>query len=246
MKLSGKIALVTGAAHRVGREIALALAREGADIVLHYGRSAAAAQATAQEIARLGRRVMLHQADLGNWDAAVELGKAALAHFGRVDVLINSASSFVPNDYFSTSEADFDQAFNVNIKGPFALSQVIAQAMIAGDGGTIVNIVDEGAFYPWRKYVAHGLSKAALLALTRSQALNLGPKVRVNAVCPGPVLKPPDYSDAEWEALRETNPLRALGSAEQVAETVLFLVTGPTFINGDCIMLDGGRMWQHQ
>jgi len=250
MKLRGKVALVTGAAHRVGKVIAMTLAREGADIVVHYGRSVEAAQQTGQEIAALGRRVLLHQADMGSWQQAAELGERALAHFGHVDILINSASSFVPNDYFSTTEADFDQAFDVNVKGPFVLSQVIARAMMAsqteGICGNIINIVDEGAFIPGRKYVAHGLSKAALLALTRAQALNFGPKVRVNAICPGPILKPPDYSDEQWEALRATNPLRALGSAEQVGEIVLFLLTGPQFINGDCIMLDGGRMWQHQ
>ncbi len=250
MKLQGKVALVTGAAHRVGKVIAMMLAREGADIVVHYGRSVEAAQQTAQEIAALGRRVLLHQADMGSWQQAAELGERALAHFGHVDILVNSASSFVPNDYFSTTEADFDQAFDVNVKGPFVLSQVIAKAMMAsseaGISGNIINIVDEGAFIPGRRYVAHGLSKAALLALTRAQALNFGPKVRVNAICPGPILKPPDYSDEQWEALRATNPLRALGSAEQVGEIVLFLLTGPQFINGDCIMLDGGRMWQHQ
>jgi len=250
MKLQGKVALVTGAAHRVGKVIAMMLACEGADIVVHYGRSVEAAQQTAQEIAALGRRVLLHQADMGSWQQAAELGERALAHFGHVDILINSASSFVPNDYFSTTEADFDQAFDVNVKGPFVLSQVIAKAMMASQAegicGNIINIVDEGAFIPGRKYVAHGLSKAALLALTRAQALNFGPKVRVNAICPGPILKPPDYSDEQWEALRATNPLRALGSAEQVGEIVLFLLTGPQFINGDCIMLDGGRMWQHQ
>jgi len=244
------VALVTGAAHRVGKVIAMTLAREGADIVVHYGRSVEAAQQTAQEIAALGRRVLLHQADMGSWQQAAELGERALAHFGHVDILINSASSFVPNDYFSTTEADFDQAFDVNVKGPFVLSQVIAKAMMSSQAegicGNIINIVDEGAFIPGRKYVAHGLSKAALLALTRAQALNFGPKVRVNAICPGPILKPPDYSDEQWEALRATNPLRALGSAEQVGEIVLFLLTGPQFINGDCIMLDGGRMWQHQ
>lgn len=246
MKLEGKVALVTGAAHRVGRVTALALAREGADIVVHYGGSADAARETASEIEAMGRRALLHQADMGNWDAAAALGRRALEHFGRVDLLVNSASSFVPNGLLDTSEADFDKAFDVNIKGPFALSQVVAKAMLAGDGGNIVNIVDEGAFYPWKAYVAHSLSKAALLALTRSQTLNLGPKVRVNAICPGPILKPPDYSEAQWQALRQTNPLQALGTAEQVAEIVLFLVTGPQFVNGDCIMLDGGRMWQHQ
>lgn len=246
MKLENKIALVTGAAHRVGKAIALALAQEGADIVVHYGGSANAAQDTAHEIEALGRRALLHQANLGDWNAAAQLGRAALDHFGRIDVLVNSASSFVPNDYFSTTEADFDQAFDVNIKGPFALSQVIGKAMVDGAGGNIINIVDEGAFYPWKQYVAHSLSKAALLALTRSQALNLGPKVRVNAICPGPILKPADYSEEQWQALRKGNPLRALGTAEQVGEIVVFLVAGPQFINGDCIMLDGGRMWQHQ
>lgn len=246
MKLENKVALVTGAAHRVGKAIALALAQEGADIVVHYGGSSDAARETVREIEALGRRTFLHQADMGNWDAAAQLGRAALDYFGRVDILINSASSFVPNDYFSTTEANFDQAFDVNIKGPFVLSQMIGKAMMDNAGGNIINIVDEGAFYPWKQYVAHSLSKAALLALTRSQALNLGPKVRVNAICPGPILKPAEYSEEQWQALRNGNPLRALGSAEQVGEIVVFLVAGPQFINGDCIMLDGGRMWQHQ
>jgi NAD(P)-dependent dehydrogenase (short-subunit alcohol dehydrogenase family) len=246
MKLENKVALVTGAAHRVGKAIALALAQEGADIVVHYGGSADAALETAREINALGRRALVQQADMRDWNAAADLGRAALAHFGKIDILVNSASSFVPNDFFSTSEADFDLAFDVNIKGPFALSQVIGKAMVKDAGGNIINIVDEGAFTPWKGYVAHGLSKAALLALTRAQALNLGPKVRVNAICPGPILKPADYSEAQWQALRKNNPLRALGTAEQVGEIVVFLAAGPQFINGDCIMLDGGRMWQHQ
>ncbi len=247
MKLQGKVALVTGAAHRVGKAIALALAQEGADIVVHYGGSESAARETASEIEAMGRRVLLHQADMGSWDAVTALGNAALAHFGTVDILINSAATFVPNDYFSTTEADFDKAFDVNIKGPFVLSQIIGKAMMNSKDGNVsnvINIVDEGAFYPWKHYVAHSLSKAALLALTRSQTLNLGPKVRVNAICPGPILKPPDYTEAQWQELRMSNPLHALGTAEQVAEIVIFLVTGPQFINGDCIMLEGGRIWK--
>jgi NAD(P)-dependent dehydrogenase (short-subunit alcohol dehydrogenase family) len=247
MQLSGKTALVTGAAHRVGKAIALMLAAEGADIVLHYGGNAEAARETAAEITALGRRVFVKQADLASWDAAEDLGRAALAYFGRVDVLVNSAATFVPNKLLDTTERDFDQALDVNIKGPFALSRVIGEAMLTYNGvSNIVNIVDEGAFYPWTSYVAHGLSKAALLAFTRALALNLGPKVRANAVCPGPVLKPPDYTEAQWQKSRKTNPLNELGSAEQVADCVRFLITGPQFVNGDCIMLDGGRMWKHQ
>lgn len=246
MKLENKVALVTGAAHRVGKVIALALAQEGADIVVHYGGSADAALETKREIEALGRRALLHQADMGNWDSVAQLGQAALAHFGKVDILINSASSFVPNSYLDTAEADYDKAFDVNIKGPYVLGQVIGKAMMAGAGGNIINIVDEGAFFPWERYTAHCLSKAALLALTRAQTTALGPNVRVNAICPGPILKPPDYSEEQWQALRKTNPLNALGSAEEVGEIVMFLVTGPQFINGDCIMLEGGRMWKHQ
>jgi NAD(P)-dependent dehydrogenase (short-subunit alcohol dehydrogenase family) len=246
MKLQGKAALVTGAAHRVGKVIALALAREGADVVVHYGGSAEAAQQTAAEIEALGRRTLLVQADMGQWDAAVQLGQQALARFGQVDILVNSASSFVAADYLTTSEAQYDQAMNVNVKGPYALSQVIGRAMVAGAGGNIINIVDEGAFMPSSTYTAHSVSKSALLALTHSQTLALGPQVRVNAICPGPILKPPTYSDAQWEALRFKNPLQQIGTAEQVAEIVLFLLTGPSFINGDCIMLEGGRIWKRE
>ncbi|MCL4505750.1 MAG: SDR family oxidoreductase [Chloroflexi bacterium] len=246
MKLNGKVALVTGSAHRVGKAIALALAQEGADIVVHYGGSAEEAQQTAAEIEALGRRTLLAQADMGKWDEATVLGETALAHFGKVDILINSASSFVNADYLHTSEAQYDLAMNVNAKGPYVLSQVIATAMIAGAGGNIINIIDEGAFYPSRSYTAHSVSKAALLALTHSQTLALGPKVRVNAICPGPILQPPTYSDERWENLRKTNPLNALGTAEQVGEIVIFLLTGPQFINGDTIMLEGGRMWKRE
>lgn len=254
LKLDGKVALVTGAAHRVGKAIALALAAEGADLIVHYGANATAAQETAGEIAALGRRVLVAQADMSNWQAAVQLGRRAVQHFGQVDILVNSASSYVAAGYGATGEAEYDEAMDVNCKGPFALSQVIGESMMdradlgeaAGAYGNIVNIVDEGAFYPSRSYTAHAVSKAALLALTRAQTLVFGPKVRVNAICPGPVLKPPSYSEERWQNLRHTNPLGALGSAGQVGEVVVFLVSGPPFINGDCIMLEGGRMWRRE
>ena len=246
MKLNGKVALVTGSAHRVGKVIALALAREGADIVVHYGGSAEAARQTVAEIEASGRRALAKQADMSRWNEAAGLGEWALAQFGKVDILVNSASSYVKGAYLDTTEAQFDEALDVNLKGPYAISQVIGKAMMDGEGGNIINIVDEGAFYPSKSYTAHSVSKAALLALTHSQTLALGPKVRVNAICPGPVLKPPSYSDERWENLRNNNPLHSLGTAEQVAEIVLFLLTGPSFLNGDCIMLDGGRMWKRE
>ena len=246
MKLANRVALVTGGAHRVGRAICLALAAEGADIALHYGASADAARSTAEEIRALGRRVALLQADLSSWSASRELGGHALAAFGRIDILVNSASTFVRGQFAATSEFDFDQAFDVNVKAPYALCQVIGASMAArkaGDPGAIINIVDDGALAPSPDFAAHGLSKAALLALTRLLAVELAPAVRTNAICPGPILKPERMSEARWQALRDDNPMRALGSAEDLAACVVFLASGPAFVNGECLMLDGGKDW---
>lgn len=247
MKLENKVALVTGAAHRVGKAIALALAREGADVVVHYGGSAAAARETAAEIEVLGRRALIAQADMSSWGQAQALGRRALDHFGRVDILVNSASTFVRPGFFDTTEADFDRAFDVNVKGVFALTQEVGRAMARrAPGGpycNVINILDEGAFKPHRRsYFSHGLSKAALLALNNALVGVLGPNARVNAVCPGPVLKPVEMTDAAWEGLRAGNPLGELGTAEQVADAVVWLATGPRFANGTCVMLDGGRI----
>lgn len=247
MKLQDKVALVTGAAHRVGRAVALALAREGADVVVHYGGSAAAARETAAEIEALGRRVLTVQADLARWEQAQALGRRALEHFGRVDILVNSASTFVRAGFLDATEADFDQAFDVNVKGAFALTQVIGRAMAqrapGGSPCNVINIVDEGAFRPNRgSHFGHGVSKAALLALNNALVGVLGPNARVNAVCPGPVLKPPDMAEDAWDRLRAGNPLHELGTAEQVADAVVWLTAGPQFMNGTCVMLEGGRI----
>ena len=254
--LEGKTALVTGGARRIGREIALTLAKHGADIVIHYGKSVALAEQTAQDIRQIGRRVALLQADLTYWSQAEQLGIQAIAAFGSIDILVNNAASFVKAQYPNVTEAAFDEAFNINLKAPFVLGQVIAKHMIerrsppltnsSSHYGNIINITDESAFRAFKSFSAHSVAKAALLALTRVQAVTLGPHVRVNAICPGVVLKPDTQSEANWNAYRNLNPLQALGSAEQVAEAVLFLVAGPQFVNGDCLMLDGGEFWMEK
>jgi len=246
MKLQGKIALVTGAAHRVGRAIALELAKEGADVVLHYGASAAAAQETAAEIRALGRNVLLHQADMGSWPAAEALGAAALAWQGRIDLLINSAATFNTSGLLDAAEADFDMAFGVNVKGAFALSRVVGAAMLNAEGvSCIVNIVDEGAFYRWKGYVAHGMSKAALLAMTRAQALNL----RVNAVCPGIVdtalvratTGAWGETDTVLERFRLASPLQRHVGPEDIAASAAFLMSADAAkITGAALLVDGG------
>lgn len=245
--MQNKIAMVTGASHRVGREIALALARAGANVVVHHFNYPAEAAQTAAEICAMGREAWVVEANLISWDEAARAGREALAHFGKVDVLINSASSFIPHSFFEITEQDVDIELGVHVKGVVALSQVIGKAMMqrGPDEGyaNIINIVDLGAFLVDRGYVMHNIGKAALEALTHHMLIALAPKVRVNSICPGPILKPPNGYDDTWENLRNTNPQHEIGSPQQIIEAILFLLTGPTFVNGMCLRVDGGTYW---
>jgi pteridine reductase len=194
----------------------------------------------------MGRKSACVSADMTVWRDAQNVGHAALELFGKVDVLINSASSFVPHAFFEVTEQDVDLEFGVHVKGVTALSQVIGRHMIERDaalgGGHIVNMVDLGAFIDANDYVMHNLAKGALEHLSHVMAIALAPRVRVNTVCPGPILKVPSYSDAQWESLRKTNLLGEIGDPDQITATILFLLTGPRFITGTCIRVDGGQM----
>lgn len=245
--LQNKVAMVTGGSHRVGREIALALARAGANVVVHHFEHVADAAQTAADIRTMGRETLIVEGNMMKWDDAARVGCEALAHFGKVDVLINSASSFIPHGFFEITENDVDVELGVHVKGVVALSQVIGKAMLqrSADEGyaNIINIVDLGAFLVDRGYVMHNIGKAALESLTHHMLIALAPKVRVNSICPGPILKPPTGYEETWESLRKTNPQHEIGSPQQIIEAILFLLTGPTFVNGVCLRVDGGTYW---
>jgi pteridine reductase len=237
MELRGKTALVTGAARRVGRLIALRLAREGASIVLHYNRSKDEAERTAGEIRALGAACSLVSADLTD-AAAIDAMVRGLS--SPVHVLVNSASTFfkTPLDEL-VRESDFDKLLDSNLKGPYLLSAALGKRM-RGTGGAIVNIADWSGFRPYKDYAAYCASKGGLITLTKAFARDLGPSVRVNAVAPGPVMLPEDYSDAERDAIAKLTVLGRWGSGEDVASAVAFLV-GNDFINGTVLVVDGGR-----
>lgn len=241
--------MVTGASHRVGREIALALGRAGADVVVHHYNHASDAAKTAAELRAMGRKAFVVEANMTSWGEAAHAGTAALAHFGNIDILINSASSFIPHSFFEITEEDVDVELGVHVKGVVALSQVIGKAMMQrnidnGDGyAHIINIVDLGAFLVDREYVMHNVAKAALESLTHHMLLALAPNVRVNSICPGPLLKPPNIDDTTWELIRTTNPQHEIGSPQQLTDAMMFLLTGPTFVNGMCLRIDGGTFW---
>ncbi len=245
MQLENKVALVTGAAHRVGKAIALALAREGASIVVHYGSSAGPAQDTAREIEALGVRAIPVQADLSDPAQIDALFDAVAGAFGRLDVLVNSAASFVRQPFDDITLDDWKDVLQVNLRAPFLCSQRAARLMRSVERppdqpALIVNIADLSGIFPWRGFVQHGISKAGIIHLTKVSAYELGPDVRVNAIAPGAILPPPGMDAARWQQMGAQLPLKRTGSPDYVAQTVVFLAAND-YITGALIPVDGGE-----
>ena len=240
MDIQGKTALVTGAAKRVGREIALALAQKGAHIVLHYKGSRADAEATGAEIRALGVSCFLVSADLSNAAQITQMLSDVFQKISSIDILVNSASLFYETPLKNVQESDWDSLLDTNLKGPFLLSRSIGLKMFEGRGGKIVNIADWSGFRPYKNYAPYCTSKGGLITLTKALARDLAPKVMVNAVAPGPVLVPPDMPEAEKEAIAKTTALGRWGQPRDVANAVSFLVEND-FMNGTVLVVDGGR-----
>jgi NAD(P)-dependent dehydrogenase (short-subunit alcohol dehydrogenase family) len=247
MNLHDRVALVTGSAHRVGKAIALALAAQGAHIAVHFGRSAEAAQETVQEIGALGVRAVPVQADLRDPDQIAALFAAVAEHFGRLDVLVNSAANFVKKPFAETTLEDWQTVMQTNLRAPFFCTQHAARLMQHAarpneEPAAIINIADLGGIYPWADFSAHGISKAGIIFLTKATALELGPYVRVNAIAPGAILPPPylDPAGEQWQSFGEHVPLKRTGAPEFVAQTVVYLAEND-YVTGAVIPVDGGE-----
>lgn len=241
MDLTGKVAVVTGGAVRVGRAISLALAEAGCDLFLHYGRSAEPAAATRRQAEEFGARVGLQSADLADPEAVTGVLRAARAEMGRVDILVNSAGVFDDGGLEETTLAGWDRQFAVNLRAPFLLSRELVAGLETGGRASIVNIVDARIFRPAGDHFAYRLTKSALHAMTGDLARALAPRVTVNAVAPGAILPPPDEDSGYLDKLvAERVPLGVPGSPGQVAETVLYLLRSD-FLTGVTIRLDGGE-----
>jgi len=244
MKLAGRVALVTGGGRRLGREIALALARAGADIVVHYGSSGEGAVAVADAARELGRNAWAVGADLAEPQAIETMFEAVAELAGRLDVLVNSAANFSRQLFGQVQPADWERTMAVNLQGPFFCMQRAAELMCRGEqpSGVIVNLADLSGVSPWLGYAVHGASKAGLIFLTEAAALELGPEVRVNAVVPGAILPPPgvDPGNESWRRRGEGLPLGRTGKPEHVTRTVLFLIDND-FMTGAVVPVDGGE-----
>ncbi|MBC7542411.1 MAG: SDR family oxidoreductase [Candidatus Sericytochromatia bacterium] len=242
MQLAGKTVLVTGAAHRIGRAIALDLAAAGADMIVHAHRSIVEAEALAAYIQSTGRRAWALAADLADPAAVQDLAVQALALTGRVDVLVNNAAIFERTPLAAAGLADWDRHMAVNVRAPWLLAQALAPAMQPAGAGKIINLTDYLAVRPVRDYVPYQVSKAALNGLTLALAKAYAPTVQVNAVALGPILPAAGMDDAEQEKLIRRLPLQRWGSPDDVVKAVHFLIAEADFATGSTLSIDGGSM----
>ena len=241
MLAKNKVALITGAAHRVGKAIALGLARHGAHIVLNYYTSAAAAAETQTELAALGVDVLPVQANVSDPAAVEAMVVRAVDHFGRIDILVNSAASFQKTPFPDMAPADWDRVINTNLRGPFLCARAVAPFMLKLEQGLIVNITDLSGFVPVRNMLAHSVAKAGLISLTQALALELRPTIRVNAIAPGPVIPPPDYDEATRQQVANRTLLKRWASGDDVARVVMALVEND-YITAEVVRVDGGEL----
>jgi len=236
--LEGKVALVTGAGKRLGRAVALRLAEEGANVVVHYRSSQREAQDGVKEIEKLGRRAVDIGADLGSVGEIKRLFDDAGKHFGRLDILVNSAANFLPASVISTTEQIWDAALDANLRAPFFCAQAAAP-WLRRTQGVIINFADAGGLLGWPGYIPHSVSKAGVIMLTKVLAKALAPEVRVNAIAPGTITMEGD--PPEWEAdFIKLAPLRRTGSPSDITDAVLYLIRAE-FMTGHVLVLDGGR-----
>lgn len=238
MILAGGVALVTGAGHRVGRALALALGAEKMRVAVHYNASAADADETVSLITKAGGIAKSFRADLAEPDAPAHLVHEVVTDIGPLNVLVNSAAVMKRHPFGSVTAKDWDETFSLNLRAPFLLSQAAAAQM--PNGGAIVNIADLAAFETWPSYVPHSISKAGIVKMTEGLARVLAPAIRVNAIAPGAVLLPDDWSDKTGERLSDTTPLHRLGDPQDVVDAMLYLLRAD-YVTGETIVVDGGR-----
>src|SRR5215471_16006484 len=238
LPLKGRVALVTGAGKRLGRAVALRLAEEGVDVVIHYRSSQAEAQDAIKKIEKFGQRAVAIAADLGEVSEIKRLVDEAGKHFGRLDIVVNSAANFLPASMVSTTEEIWDAALDTNLRAPFFCAQAAAP-WLRRTQGVIINFADTGGLLGWTGYIPHSVSKAGVIMLTKVLAKALAPEVRVNAIAPGTITMEGDPPELEADFIKLA-PLRRSGRPSDVTDSVLFLVQSK-FITGQVLVVDGGR-----
>ena len=236
-RLQGKVALVTGAAKRIGRSIAIALAEEGADVVITYRESAIEAEKTVRELQDLGVQAAAVAANLRQPESIRSAIQEAAENFGRLDVLVNSAGRFETAALEKITVQQWDAMFETNTRGPFLAAQA-AHPHLKASHGRIINIGSLGGIHPWPTHAHYCTSKAALHMLTQTMSKAFAPEISVNCVAPGMIVN--GEVSAEYEHFAKKTPMQRNGSPQEVAAAVVFFATGPHFITGQLLGVDGG------
>ena len=235
--LEGQVALVTGAAKRIGRSIALRMASDGADVLVNYATSKAEAEVVVNEIAALGRRGIAVKADVSKRAEVVQLFAAAVSEFGRIDILVNNAGMFFPAKFEDLTDDQWDRIMNANLKSQFLCAQAAAPIMKRQGRGRIINLSSLGGILPWPGYTHYCVSKAGAIMLTKCLARALGPEILVNSVAPGTIQFPDELPDEEY--IRRV-PLHRTGTGDDIAEAVAYFAS-TDFVTGQVLAVDGGR-----
>lgn len=239
------VALVTGAATRIGRAIALRMAAEGRSVAVHYRASAESARSLCEEIRGEGRDAHAFGADLTSAAEVAELARDVLRRFGRVDVLVNNASPFHPTPVLETDPQALvtacDEFHAVHVRAPLQLIAAFAPGMRSRGEGRVVNLTDAALGTPRPEFAPYQASKAALEQLTKVLGRELAPEITVNAVAPGAILPPPGMTNQGMAGVVAQIPARRLGRVEEIADAVEFFVGGPSYVTGQILAVDGGR-----
>ena len=237
--LTGKVALVTGAAKRIGRSVALRLASEGADVVVNYRSSRVEADEVVAQIAAIGRRAVAVQADVAKREDVAALFAAAEKEFGRLDILVNNAGMFFPAKFEELTEVAWDRILDTNLKSQFLCSQAAAPFLRRSGHGRIINFASLGGLLAWPAYTHYCVSKAGVIMLTRCLARALAPEITVNAIAPGTISFAGDAPELAEDFICRA-PLHRTGTATDIDDAVVFLAQS-AFVTGQVIVVDGGR-----
>jgi NAD(P)-dependent dehydrogenase (short-subunit alcohol dehydrogenase family) len=235
--LAGQVAVVTGASKRIGRSIALRLASDGANIAVHYNRSAAEANSVVGEISALGKNAVAIQADVSKRSEAGRMTAEVESRFGRLDILVNNAGMFFPVKFEDLTDGQWDGIMDANLKSQFLCAQAAAAIMKRQGRGRIINLSSLGGMLPWPNFTHYCVSKAGSIMLTRCLARALAPEILVNSVAPGTIQFPGEPPDEEY--IRRA-PLRRTGSGDDIAAAVAYLAAAD-FVTGQILVVDGGR-----
>mgnify|MGYP006273905685 FL=1 len=243
MRFENKVVFVTGSARRVGRAIALAFASEGANLVIHHASPSSAddAQSAADEARQMGRDALVISGNQGSSGDVMTMFQQVGDHYGRLDVMINSAAIFKRNDLLDISESEWDTVMDINLKGPFLLTQHAARLMKNQERGVIINISDNSGLNAWASRPHHSISKAGVIMLTQVAALSLARYgIRVNCVVPGPVLVPAGDDDSVLDEIANALPIGHIGNPHNIADACMFLAEND-FATGSILRVDGGE-----